>query len=127
MPNGERTENLTEERIAVNQSIFRVANEQIELSAEKMALPGPVPFICECADAACTEIVRMSLAEYERVRSDPRVFFSATGHEAVDVNTGAGRVQARLPAYVLVQKTGIAGEIAEEGYDHHRHRSVAEP
>jgi hypothetical protein len=37
---------IAQERIALNQSTFREANERIEGAADKMALVGPVPFIC---------------------------------------------------------------------------------
>src|SRR4051794_27210784 len=38
---------ITQERIALNESAFREANERIEAAADKMALEGPAPFICE--------------------------------------------------------------------------------
>ena len=102
-------------RIAQNQATFREANEQIELSAEKMKLyDRPVPFICECPREQCTEIIRLTLDEYEAVREDPTYFATAPGHEDASVESGAGRVVARYDEYVLVQKIGLAGEIAKE-------------
>ena len=71
MGNEETVGRLSDERIALNQSTFRRANEKIELAADKMQLIGPVPFICECADRTCTEIVRLSLDEYESVPTTP--------------------------------------------------------
>jgi hypothetical protein len=46
---------------------FREANERIEATAYNTRLLGPVPFICECANPDCTEIVRLELDEYEAV------------------------------------------------------------
>ena len=116
MGNEETVGRLSDERIALNQSTFRRANEKIELAADKVQLIGPVPFICECADRTCTEIVRLSLDEYESVRDNPRVFFNAPGHEILAVSAGAAQVRARHDNYVVVEKTGLAGQIAEQKY-----------
>ena len=62
---------LTTERIAENQCSFREANEKIEAAADNMELLDRIPFICECADANCMEIVRLSQDEYEVVRQHP--------------------------------------------------------
>jgi hypothetical protein len=110
------TSALTQERIAENQSRFREANERIESAADGMALVGPVPFICECADVTCTEIVRLSIEGYEEVRYDPRLFFCAPGHQAIAVTARAGAVVGEGPGYVLVEKIGVAGKIAAEEY-----------
>jgi hypothetical protein len=107
---------LTEERVAENQATFREANERIEAAADDMGLFEPVPFICECAARDCTEIVRLTLAEYEDVRAKPRRFFNVPGHEALSVEAGAGVVVESTPRYVLVDKVGVAGEIAAERY-----------
>jgi hypothetical protein len=82
-----------------------------------MAISGQVPFICECADERCTKIVRISLDRYEDVRSQPRRFFNAPGHQALSVSAGAAVVIENLPGYVVVDKIEIAGEIAEKRYD----------
>ena len=108
---------LTQERIAENQATFRDANERIELTADQMNLAGPVPFICECSDSTCVEIVRLDLDEYEDVRQHPRRFFTVPGHAEAAVQAGAATVAKRLPGYTLVDKINVAGEIAEERYD----------
>jgi len=108
------SEDLTVERIAENQSTFRVANEQIEAAAEHMGLLSPVPFICECAETQCTEVVRLTLDEYEDVRVNPRLFFTAPGHQQIAVAAGAGVVIAATDGHVLVEKVGLAGEIAAD-------------
>jgi hypothetical protein len=102
---------LTQERIAQNDARFRSANEAIEEAAEKYAVDDvPIPFLCECADISCREIVRMGLESYEEVRSDGRAFFSAPGHEdAIEVT----EVIAERDGYTIVRKTGHAGEIAQ--------------
>ncbi|MDX6476852.1 MAG: hypothetical protein QOH95_2363 [Gaiellaceae bacterium] len=82
-----------------------------------MGLVGRVPFICECADRACTEIVRLSLEEYEELRRHPRRFFNAPGHEALSVEAGAGVVVGTEDGYVVVDKVDLAGDIAAARYE----------
>jgi len=105
------------QRIAETEADFRQANEQIEVAAHNMVLIGKVPFICECSDPDCIEIVRLDLEEYEDVREHPRRFFTAPGHAAATVEAGAGIIASELPRHTLADKIGLAGEIAEERYD----------
>ena len=76
-----------------------------------------MPFICECSDQECMEIVRLDLEEYEEVREHPRRFFTAPGHAAETVEAGAGIIANELPGHTLADKIGLVGEIAEERYD----------
>jgi hypothetical protein len=108
---------MTQERIALNQSTFREANERIEAAADKMALLGPVPFICECPERRCMEIVRLTLDAYEAVRQHSRRFFSAPGHHQLAVAAGAAVVIEQTAGYVIAEKVGEAGEVAEEQYE----------
>lgn len=108
---------LTIRRIAENQSTFREANEDIELAADKLMLGGPVPFICECPRPECTELVRLTLDQYEEIRQETRRFFTAPGHEDITVEAKAGVVIEKYPGYTVIDKVGKAGEIAAERYD----------
>ena len=110
-------QDLTHERIAENQSTFRELNERIESAAEKMELGGLVPFICECADRTCTEIVRLALSDYEALRAHPRRFFTAPHHEAPSIESGAAVVIRNGSGYVIVDKIDVAGAVAEERYE----------
>ena len=76
-----------------------------------------MPFICECPDPSCTEIVRLDLEAYEDVRQHPRRFFSVTGHAAPALEADAAVVVKECPGYTLVEKIGRAGEVAEERYE----------
>ena len=100
------------ERVARNDAIFREANEGIERAAKQFAPPEPVPFICECADLSCRELVRLTLSEYEDVRSSPVRFVVAAGHQ-LD-GTDLEEVVARRPGYVVVEKRAGAAPIAAE-------------
>jgi hypothetical protein len=103
------------ERIGRNDSIFRDANEAIAEVAEDGRSDGPVPFICECAEPTCKELVLLTLDEYRQVRSDPRWFVNAVGHDVAA--RGWGEVIAKTDGHVVVQKTGRAGEVAAEMAD----------
>ncbi|HUR16009.1 MAG TPA: hypothetical protein VMZ33_01875 [Candidatus Limnocylindrales bacterium] len=99
------------ERVALNDATFRNANEGIEERAESLDVD-PVPFLCECADMTCTEVIRLSLKDYEEIRSDSTHFLNVPGHQ---VAAGPhGKVVAEREGYVIVQKIGRAGEIVAD-------------
>jgi hypothetical protein len=97
-------------KVARNEATFREANEQIALAAERIGVDR-VPFVCECADVGCTAVVRLTLDQYERVRADPRTFLNIPGHQ--ELSRPHVRVLADHGDYLLVEKIGEAGEIAE--------------
>jgi hypothetical protein len=100
------------EQIARNDSIFRDANERIERAAKQYPEVERAPFICECADLSCREVVLLTLEEYTRVRSRPTHFVVAPGHE--EVATGAVEVVERGERYVVTKKIGKAGAVATD-------------
>jgi hypothetical protein len=96
-----------EERRARNEIVFRDANEQIRQVQRELDLPdGEMPFLCECDDETCREVLRLTPAEYEGVRSSPKRFAVAPGHDSEAVVERNGR-------YDIVQKVGREGEIVE--------------
>jgi hypothetical protein len=103
----------TAERVAKNDAAFRDANEGIEESAQRLGLEeGLVPFLCECADERCTEILSLNLAEYEEVRRHPARFVNVPGH---DRSAGPwARVVEDHGRFHVVEKTGRAKEIVED-------------
>jgi hypothetical protein len=71
----------SEEQARRNERVFREANEEIaERRLDLPAAEGATPFLCECEDESCTEIVRLDLDDYERVRADEAQFVIAVGH-----------------------------------------------
>jgi hypothetical protein len=100
---------LGEERAGRNEALFREVNEQGRALAERFAEPEGVPaFVCECSDDACVERIRVPIKVYESVRAHPRRFLVAPGH--------AGefeQVIEEADGYLVVEKTGVAGRIAE--------------
>jgi hypothetical protein len=102
----------TEERAARYDATFRDANERIFRSAQEYDVTDSIPFLCECADPACTAIIRLSAQEYERIRGESGQFLNAPGHSEPFRN--ALEVVERHPTYEVVLKTGRAAEIADE-------------
>ena|SRR5947209_6571146 len=101
------TDNL-EQRMAANEDMFREVNEGIA----RGQWPGdsaPVAFRCECARLGCTDLLKIPLTEYERVRQHPRRFIVRLGHEVPAVEA----VVERGEDYLVVEKRGEAGEVAE--------------
>jgi hypothetical protein len=87
-------------RIARTESLFRDVNERIAETAERFD-SGHATFVCECADAACTERVDVSLEDYERVRAEPTTFVLAPGHE---LDGKLERVVVERDGYRIVEK-----------------------
>src|SRR5579862_1372789 len=96
---------LWEERAGRNEALFREVNESVEKFARA---DQSADFVCECSDDSCTEYVRLELRIYEQVRLHPRRFFVLPGHEHP-----ADRVIERHDSYLIVEKDGDAGRIAE--------------
>jgi hypothetical protein len=99
-----------QERLAKNESLFRTLNENISGLATKVAGREPVEFICECSTSGCFERLSLTLDEYERVRQDGTHFLIAPGHEDIEIE----QVIAERDDYVVVEKDGVAGLVAEE-------------
>lgn len=103
----------TAEVMARNDAVFRAANEQIDAFAKSVdgTADGPLPFLCECADVTCTDIVRITSSEYEALRRDPVWFATVRGHEGDEEWARVVHVNDR---YAVVEKLGAAAEVAAE-------------
>jgi hypothetical protein len=73
--------------------------------------------ICECYDTQCIETLTMTVAEYEAVRNNPRRFPVKRGHVLPDVE----KIVETHDRYMVVEKTGEAGEIAEATVERERY------
>jgi hypothetical protein len=96
------------QRIAANEAAFRDINEAIE----RGQWPGEtdaVAFRCECARLGCNQLIELSIPEYKRIREHSRWFFVARGHEEPQAEV----VVETRDAYLVVEKLGQAGEVAE--------------
>jgi hypothetical protein len=100
-----------QQRMAKNEALFREVNERIEAINVRLGEVSESDFICECGDDGCTKPVRLTLAEYEAVRSHPARFAIVTGHEQIDVE----RVVEEHGRYAVVEKLpGPPGDIARD-------------
>jgi hypothetical protein len=105
---GEQT-TQSEERAARNEVSFRGANEKLGEKRVEVGADGRTPFLCECDDPDCTELLQLTLDEYEHVRSRANWFVAAVGHDA-----RSGRMVEEHRGYAIIEKSGAAGRIAEE-------------
>ena len=97
----------SEDRVARNEALFREFNERVERLADESRR---IDFVCECGDLECLERMSLTHTSYEQVRSDPRRFVVAPGHENVEIE----RVVSRLEGYVVVEKVAEAANVAIE-------------
>jgi hypothetical protein len=75
------------ERLALNEALFRAANERMARWEERHRIEATELYFCECADPECREKVPLRESDYERVRSDSDHFFVVPGHEVIDLET----------------------------------------
>jgi hypothetical protein len=91
---------LSAERLARNQALFREVNERLF----EVVTATTVSFrecICECSDPSCTKSLAVTASEYETVRSSPKHFLVARGHELPEVD----RVVEDNERFLTVEKT----------------------
>ncbi len=105
---------MIEDRVARNESQFREINERMEPSnAAHHWVDPPFPdWVCECARTDCSVAVRLTIAEYESVRSDPAHFLIAPSDD--HLVPGVEQVVERNERYWVVEKLGHAGDVSED-------------
>ena len=98
-----------EERIARNEVGFRDLNESLggRVHDPSTNFAG---FVCECGDMECAAVLRVDVADYERVRSDPRLFLIKPGHEIVDVED----IVERSEGFLVVRKHADVTDVVTE-------------
>jgi hypothetical protein len=109
MPPQRRDEDDRSRRRARNESFHREANEMIEREARGWH-ERTFDCICECSRRGCMKRVKVTTVEYERVRARGDHFVVAPGHEDTEIED----VVESHDEYLVVQKTGEAGEVARE-------------
>jgi hypothetical protein len=106
-------DDLRPERRARNEASLRTVNEAIVAGQPLADAEQPVAFVCECANVGCTVILQLTCGEYQSVRSGPRRFLVAPGHEAPDLE----RVVSRREGWTMIEKVGEAGSVAEQEHE----------
>ena len=66
----------------------------------------PTPYLCECEDAGCTDVIGLTRVEYEEVRAHPKRFVLASGHQESD-----SRLVQEAPRFTVIEKIGEEGEL----------------
>ena len=99
-----------ERRLALNEALFREANERIETLADQLGPDVPYEFLCECANADCTFRISLPLSVYESIRADPQQFVVLPLHYTPEVED----LVIEEDTHWVVRKTGEAGEYVEQ-------------
>jgi hypothetical protein len=87
----------------------RDVNEAIERGRWPGEEDDAAAFRCECSALDCNQLISITPRDYEDVREHGRRFVMMPGHEDPSVEL----VVERRSAYVIVEKRGEAGRIAE--------------
>ncbi len=97
-----------EQAVARNEALFREVNERIrEITvSHDLGAGEAVAFLCECSELSCGGTISITLAEYETVRTRPRVFVVAPGHDSPAIE----RVVGEIRGYLLVEKPAVPGD-----------------
>jgi hypothetical protein len=101
---------LREERLAMNEVLFRKANDRIDEKADPDEV---IEFYCECSNRDCDVRIPITAHEFETVRTRPTQFLVRPGHEIPDIE----RVVGRTPLYLVVEKAGEAADFVAEQLD----------
>jgi hypothetical protein len=87
-------------------------NERIERVTETLQVAGEqIAILCECGDDTCTKRVEVALADYERIRRDPELFFIVPGHDVPDIEDV---VERDTGWEVVRKKSGEPADLATE-------------
>lgn len=99
-----------EERVARNEELFQEINRQIEKLEERLGHPETLAMLCECSKKHCLDGFEVEPAVYQRVRSNPVLFFVVPGHEDREVE----RIVERSERFLVVEKLGRAAEVVRD-------------
>ena len=99
---GDAMASRSAERIAENQAMFRMVNEEVSGWPERQAAPATetLMFYCECGDPKCFGRVHLTVQEYEAIRAHSCRFAVVPGH----VFPEAERIVAQPDGYQVVEK-----------------------
>lgn len=98
------------ERAAANEDAFRNANEEIDRTRGRLGLSERrTPYICECEEEKCTDVLLLTLTDYRYVRSSGRRFVLSPGHQnESDILLTEG------DGFFVIEKTGAEGDLVEQ-------------
>lgn len=97
--------------MALNEAAARHINEEIE-EAHQSDPPGRrIGITCECALTTCDRTIDVAMAEYQRVRSDPRWFAIVPEHFIGDIEA---IVEENDRFAVVAKRQGTPADVAIE-------------
>ena len=101
-----------EQRLGVNEAIFREVNERLEGLAKHFGRDQEesLDLVCECRQATCIQRIAMPRAEYEALRAEDTHFALYPGHAEPEIE----RVISSHAGYEIVAKEGPAAEVARD-------------
>jgi hypothetical protein len=86
---------------------FRDANEHLEAKADELGADSRrTPYLCECEDERCTNLISLTRGEYEDVRSHAKRFVMVTGHQDPEAH-----LVLEVPRFTVVEKVGEVGDL----------------
>ena len=91
-------DDLTRQRLKRNEAVFRTVNEEIDDLESRF---GAMSYVCECADISCSETIRLTHAEYRRIRDEPAHYLIVPGHEVPEIED----VVERRDDHLVVDKS----------------------
>jgi hypothetical protein len=107
---------------ARHEAHLREQNEWIEAANESFGgEPLVETFVCECGDSDCSQLIRLSKAEYESVRSGSTRFAVAPNHENPE-SEGVISECARFAVVAKIEGWGLRIARATDPRSAHRPR-----
>jgi hypothetical protein len=83
--------------------VFRKANQDIADVAHDLGVNGQVPFLCECDDPRCHQVLRTTWTEFASLHAHD-LFVVIPGHEHLEVE----ELVVETRAYSVVRKLPVA-------------------
>jgi hypothetical protein len=85
-------------------SLYRAVNERIREISADWDVAQAAGFFCECADARCSELLSLTVVDYEAIRAMGDCFVVLGGHEPPDCD----RILARNNGHVILRAADAA-------------------
>ena len=97
--------------MALNEAASREINEEIERVHQDDPPGRRMKIACECALKTCNEVIEITVAEYQDVRSDPRQFAIVPDHFIGDIE----RIVFENDRFAVVAKReGVPADVARD-------------
>ena len=102
---------ISPEGAARTQSLFREVNDRVQRPNKRSNGDTPLAeYVCECASADCVERITLTFGEYQTIRRTPTYFAVVPNY--LHVVPEVERIVGKTDRYWIVEKTGVAAEIA---------------